>query len=79
MPVLNGVEASLAIRAGKGPNAGAPIIALTANALSHHREAWAPAGVAGFLTKPINPELLVRTLLVATAARQAVQDAVQAA
>ncbi len=71
MPVLNGVDAALAIRAGGGPNAKAPIIALTANALGHHREAWGPVGVAAFLTKPINPDLLVETLLAATALRHA--------
>jgi len=69
MPVMNGVDASMAIRRAGGPNAQAPIIALTANALGHHREAWEPVGVAGFLTKPINPELLVQTLIEATASR----------
>ena len=62
-------EAVQAIRQAGGPNAQAPIIALTANALGHHREAWEPVGVAGFLTKPINPELLVQTLIEATASR----------
>ena len=63
MPVLGGVDASLAIRQGDGPNAATPIIALTANALGHHREAWDAVGVAAFLTKPIDPNLLVSTLL----------------
>ena len=63
MPVMDGVEAGLAIRAGGGPNAGAPIVALTANALGHHRDAWRPVDAAAFLTKPIDPELLVETLV----------------
>jgi signal transduction histidine kinase/ActR/RegA family two-component response regulator len=79
MPVLNGVDAALAIRAGGGPNAKAPIIALTANALGHHREAWDPVGVAAFLTKPINPDLLVETLLAATALRSSRLDTAEAA
>jgi signal transduction histidine kinase len=69
MPVMNGVEAALAIRSGQGPNATAPIIALTANALGHHREAWEPVGVSAFLTKPIGPNLLVASLLSATEQR----------
>lgn len=67
MPVLGGVEASLAIRQGDGPNAATPIIALTANALGHHREAWDAVGVAAFLTKPIDPNLLVASLIAACA------------
>jgi len=66
MPVMGGIEASLTIRRNGGPNARTPIIALTANALGHHREAWEPVGAAAFLTKPINPDLLVETLIAAT-------------
>jgi signal transduction histidine kinase len=80
MPVLGGVDASLAIRQGDGPNADTPIIALTANALGHHREAWDAVGVAAFLTKPIDPNLLVSTLLAAhgAAAAEASPEAVAA-
>ena len=49
-------------------NAGTPIIALTANALEVHRQAWEAAGVQAFLTKPIDPALLARTLADACAA-----------
>ena len=63
----NTIVQTSAIRASAGPNASTPIIALTANALGHHREAWESVGVAAFLTKPINPELLVETLLIAAA------------
>ncbi len=71
MPVMGGIEASLAIRAGIGPNAKTPIVALTANALGHHRDAWKPAGAAAFLTKPIDPELLVETLISVSEPRRA--------
>jgi signal transduction histidine kinase/ActR/RegA family two-component response regulator len=63
MPVLNGLEAAMAIREGGGPNASTPIVALTANALDHHRAAWDAAAVAGFLTKPIDPKTLTETLV----------------
>ena len=76
MPVLDGVGAAVAIRQGGGPNAATPIIALTANALSHHREAWDVVGVAAFLTKPIDPELLVLSLLQAGQAADVAEAAV---
>lgn len=61
MPVLDGLQATRAIRAG-GANARTPVIALTANALDVHRAAWAEAGVARYLTKPIEPALLIAAL-----------------
>jgi len=69
MPVMDGVEATRRIKAGGGPNAGAPIIALTANALDHHRAEWAGVGVRSFVSKPIDPRELVGAL--AEAARGA--------
>jgi len=63
MPVMDGLEAARTIRAGKGPNARTPIVALTANALDHHRAAWAAVGVEAFLTKPIDPRALTAALL----------------
>ncbi len=63
MPLLDGISATRRIRAGKGPNKQTPIIALTANAMDYHRAAWAEVGVDDFLTKPIDPELLITTLL----------------
>lgn len=66
MPVMDGLEATRRIRE-HGANADTPILALTANAMDVHRAAWDEAGVAGFLTKPIDPELLARTLAEACA------------
>jgi len=63
MPLLDGIAATRRIRAGKGPNRETPIIALTANSMDYHRAAWAEVGVEDFLTKPIDPELLITTLL----------------
>jgi signal transduction histidine kinase/CheY-like chemotaxis protein len=62
MPVMDGLEAARRIRQGRGPNRDAPVIALTANALDVHRAAWAELGAEAFLTKPIDPALLIRTV-----------------
>lgn len=66
MPVMDGLEATRVIRA-EGANTGTPVIALTANAMDNHRAAWAAVGVRAFLTKPIEPSLLVTTLAEACA------------
>ena len=77
MPVMDGLEATRRIRQG-GVNGGTPVIALTANALDTHRAAWDATGVHAFLTKPIDPVLLARTLAEACAAERSepVQSAV---
>jgi len=69
MPVMDGLEATRRIREG-AVNGGSPVIALTANALDSHRAAWDAAGVHAFLTKPIDPVLLARTLAEACAAER---------
>jgi len=63
MPVLDGLEATRRIKAGGGANASVPVIALTANALDHHRAAWAEVGVDLFVSKPIDPRQLVGCLV----------------
>lgn len=63
MPVLDGLEATRLIKAGGGPNAAVAVIALTANALEHHRAAWAEVGVDLFVSKPIDPRQLVSSLV----------------
>ena len=68
MPVMDGLEAARAIRQGAGLNAATPIVALTANALDHHRQAWAEAGVETFLTKPVDPRALTAAILGAASA-----------
>jgi CheY-like chemotaxis protein len=67
MPVMNGLEATYAIRTGTGPNVKTPIIALTANAFDDDRTIWLDAGAADFLTKPIDPARLIDSILAATA------------
>ena len=59
MPHMDGLEATRAIRALPGPRGQAPIIALTANAMSHQRLACLEAGMNGVAAKPISPQALL--------------------
>ena len=61
MPVMNGYEATAAIRR-LYPDAKLPIIALSANAFSEDRDASLNAGMDGHVAKPINTEELFVTL-----------------
>lgn len=54
MPILDGMEATRAIRAGDGPSARAPIIALTADAVTDNRKVYLAAGCDVVVTKPID-------------------------
>lgn len=62
MPVLNGLDATRAIRAGAGPNATTPIIAVSANVLPEARDRFVAAGMTGFLAKPLSPDSLARVI-----------------
>ncbi len=59
MPGIDGLEATRRIRALAGPAAHVPIIALTANVLSHQREQYLVAGMNGVVGKPIVPAVLL--------------------
>ncbi len=61
MPVMNGNEATRQIRANP-KTANIPIIALTAGALINEREEALEAGVNDYLTKPLNPARMIRTI-----------------
>jgi PAS domain S-box-containing protein len=54
MPVLDGVEATRAIRANEGPQAKIPIIAMTAYAMTGDREIFLRAGMNDYLAKPVS-------------------------
>jgi CheY-like chemotaxis protein len=61
MPLMNGLEATHAIRSDS-PNRTTPIIALTASAFDDDRSACLAAGMNGHIAKPVNPEMLYDTL-----------------
>lgn len=61
MPEMNGIEATIIIR--EELKITIPIIALTAHALNHEREEYMKNGLSDYLTKPINEELLFKTIL----------------
>ena len=63
MPEMDGVEATLAIRAAGGPGSRVPIIALTANAVSGAVEYFMGNGFNGFLSKPVDDTALAQCLL----------------
>lgn len=60
MPVMDGVEATRAIRRLDARVRGIPIIALTANAMSEEISACLAAGMNAHLSKPIDQGALVR-------------------
>jgi len=62
MPVMNGLAATRAIRAMEG-QADLPIVAMTANAMRRDQDSCLEAGMNDFIAKPIDPQLLSRTLL----------------
>jgi two-component system, sensor histidine kinase and response regulator len=61
MPVMDGLTATRKLREDPR-NARLPIVAMTANAMQSDRDACAAAGMSGFIVKPIEPEILWRTL-----------------
>ena len=64
MPVMNGYEATAAIRAedSKVRKRSVPVIALTANAMKGDREKCLQVGMNDYLTKPITKEALTAVL-----------------
>jgi two-component system, sensor histidine kinase and response regulator len=62
MPEMDGYQATAHIRATPRL-ASLPIIAMTAHATAEERERCLTAGMRGHIAKPIDPELLYRTLM----------------
>jgi CheY-like chemotaxis protein len=63
MPVMNGIEATMAIRASAHPQARTiPIIAMTANAYKEDEEKVIAAGMNAHVAKPVNVDLLMSVL-----------------
>ena len=63
MPVMNGYEATKAIRAlADKEKAAVPIVAMTANAFDEDRKAALDAGMDAHIPKPIDEEKVINTL-----------------
>jgi signal transduction histidine kinase len=58
MPVMDGIEATRAIRALGGLAAEVPIVALTANAMPEEIQRCYKAGMNAHLSKPVDPDTL---------------------
>lgn len=68
MPVMDGYEAATAIRAGEAgvDNLNIPIIALTADVMEGTEQRVKQIGMDEYLTKPVNQELLYKTVMKVT-------------
>ena len=63
MPVMDGYTATRTIRRLDRPDAGRiPILATTANAFAEDRRRACEAGMNEHLTKPLETELVIKTL-----------------
>lgn len=77
MPVMDGPTAAAAIRereAAEG-RARTPILALTANAMTHQLDAYLAAGMDGVVAKPINIAELFAAISAAVEAPPRAADA----
>ena len=64
MPVMDGYQATRAIRDGKtkAANPNVPIIAMTAHAMKGDREKCLQVGMDDYISKPISPRKLSKVL-----------------
>ena len=62
MPVMDGLQATRAIRVLERADAAVPIIAMTANAFAEDVQESLRAGMDAHLAKPVEPEVLYTTL-----------------
>jgi len=63
MPEMDGVEATIAIRALPGCCRNIPIIAVTANAMKGDKESYLAAGMNDYLSKPVDHKKLKELVL----------------
>ena len=63
MPGMDGLEATRRIRALPGPQARVPIVALTADVMTHHQATYHAAGMTGFVPKPFSPSQLLTEIV----------------
>jgi signal transduction histidine kinase/AmiR/NasT family two-component response regulator len=62
MPVMDGIEATRRLRASGGPNAGVPVIALTANVMEEQCQAYEAAGMNAWAPKPVDVRGLLQAI-----------------
>ncbi len=73
MPIMDGEEATQAIRSMTGPESRTPIIGVTAHSLKVERERLLSAGMTACLAKPVRREELSAAIRTALIGREAVQ------
>ncbi|MEM7702381.1 MAG: response regulator [Pseudomonadota bacterium] len=73
MPIMDGEQATQAIRAMAGPASRTPIIGVTAHSLQAERERLLSAGMTACLAKPVRREALETAIRTAMIGREAVQ------
>ena len=73
MPIMDGEQATQAIRGMTGPASRTPIIGVTAHSLQAERERLLSAGMTACLSKPIRREELETAIRTAMIGREAVQ------
>ena len=75
MPRMDGIAATLAIRALEGPVGQIPIVALTANVDPEDARSYIAAGMCCVVEKPIKPERLLQAINTALDSRPAAASA----
>jgi signal transduction histidine kinase/ActR/RegA family two-component response regulator len=77
MPDMDGLEATARIREAETFGRRVPVIAVTAHAMEGDRERCLHAGMNGFLSKPISPEVLLASLATHVSERVVIGDDLQ--
>ena len=73
MPVMDGLTATRAIRAGNGPNTDTPVVVLSASARTEDHQAGLDAGADAYLNKPIDFAALAMVMNRVSAGRAGVR------
>jgi len=73
MPIMNGKQATQAIRDMSGPASRTPVIGVTAHSLKAERDSLLAAGMTACLTKPVSREVLEAAIRTAKIGRETVQ------